>query len=61
MNEKFYILIKILLKFVSKGLIDNKTALVQVMAWCQIGDKPLFEPMLTRLSDAHMWHLGEMS
>ena len=28
------------------GLIGNKTALVQAMAWRQIGDKPLFEPMM---------------
>ena len=37
---------KISLKFVPKGSIDNKAALVQVMAWCRIGDKPLSEPML---------------
>ena len=33
MNEKFWILIQISLKIVPKGLIDNKTALVQIMAW----------------------------
>ena len=32
--EKFCILIRISLKFVPKGLIDNMSALVQVMAWC---------------------------
>ena len=31
MNEKFCILIQISLKFVPKGLIDNKAALVQAM------------------------------
>ena len=41
MNEKFGILIQILLKFVSKGAIDNKVALVRVMAWRRTGDKPL--------------------
>ena len=46
MNEKFCILIKISQLFVSKGLIDNKTPLVQVMAWHRTGDKPLPEPML---------------
>ena len=37
-NEKFYILIKISLKFVPKGLIDNKPVLVQINAWRRIGD-----------------------
>ena len=35
---------------------DNKSALVQVMAWQQTGDKPLPEPLLTRVTDAYMWH-----
>ena len=43
MNEKFFILIRISLKFVPKGPIDCKSALVQEMAWQQIGDKPLSE------------------
>ena len=33
MNEKFCILIQISLMFVPKDPIDNKSALVQVMAW----------------------------
>ena len=45
-NEKFCILITISLKFVPESLIDNKSALVQVMAWHPTGDKPLPEPML---------------
>ena len=49
-------MIKISLKFVPKGSIDNKPALVQVMVWRQIGAKPLFDPMLTQLTDAHMRH-----
>ena len=53
MNEKFCILIRILLKFVPKGPIDDKSALVQVMAWCWAGDRPLTEPMLTQLNDAY--------
>ena len=55
-NENFWISIWSLLKLVSEGLIDNKPALVQVMAWRQKGDKPLPEPMLTQLTDAHMQH-----
>ena len=46
LNENVWILIKISLKFVSKGPINNIPALVQIMAWCQISDKPLSEPML---------------
>ena len=37
------------LKFVPKGPIDNITALVQIMAWRRLGDKPLSEPMMVRL------------
>ena len=39
-----------------KVQIDNKSALVQVMAWRWTGDKPLPEPMLTQFTDAYMWH-----
>ena len=55
-NEKFCILIKISLKFVPKNSTDYNPALVQIMAWRRIGDKPLSEPMLTRLTDAYMRH-----
>ena len=48
-NEKFCILIKISLKSVPNGLIDNNTALVQVMAWRRPGDKPLSGPMMVSL------------
>ena len=34
-NEKCFISIQISLKFVPEGLIDNKAALVQVIAWPQ--------------------------
>ena len=45
-NEKVWIPIKISLKFVPKGPIDNMPALVQIMAWRRPGDKPLSEPMM---------------
>ena len=61
MNEKFCILIQISLKFVPKGPIDNKAALVQVLVCRQTGDKPLPEPMVTHFTDADMRHLGEMN
>ena len=49
MNENGWIPIKISLKFVPKGPINNITALVQIMAWRQPGDKPLSEPIMVRL------------
>ena len=46
LNEKFWIPIKISLKFVPKGPINNIPAMVQIMAWRRPGDKPLSEPMM---------------
>ena len=37
--------------YVSKGPIDNKPALVQVMAWRRTGDKSLPEPKLTQFNE----------
>ena len=34
LNENEYILIQFSLKFVPKGLINDKSALVEIMAWC---------------------------
>ena len=44
-NENVWILIKISLKFVPKGPINNIPTLVQIMAWRRPGDKPLSGPM----------------
>ena len=49
LNENVWIFIKISLKFVPNGPIDNIPALVQIMAWHRPGDKPLSEPMMVRL------------
>ena len=49
LNENVDISIKISLKFVSKGPINNISSLVQVMAWRWPGDKPLSEPMAASL------------
>ena len=49
-----------LTEVVSKGPINNKPELVQVMAWCRAGDMPLPYPMLTQFTDAYMRHQGEM-
>ena len=48
-NKNILILFKISMKFLPMGSINNIPALVQIMAWCRTGDKPLFEPMLMRL------------
>ena len=45
--------IKLSLKFVPKGPINNIPALVQIMALHRPGNKPLFEPMMVR-SLTHM-------
>ena len=37
------------LKFVPKVRVNNIPALVQIMAWRRIGDKPLSEPMMVNL------------
>ena len=60
-SENGRIPIQISLKLIPKGPIDNKPALVQVMAWCRTGDKPLCEPMMTQFTEAYMRHQGEMS
>ena len=49
LNENCCILIQTSLKFVSNGPTNNNPALVQIVAWCQTGDKPLYELMMTWL------------
>ena len=49
LNENVLISIKISLKFVPKGQLNNIPALVQTMAWRRPGDKPLSEPMMVIL------------
>ena len=56
LNENDKIRIQISLKFVPKSPIDNKPALVRVMAQCRTGDKPLPEPMMTQFTDTYTWH-----
>ena len=50
LNENVWIPIKISMKFVPKGPINNIPALVQIMAWRRPGDKPLSEPMMVILT-----------
>ena len=49
LNENVRITIKISLKFVPKGPINNNPTLVQIMAWRRPGDKPLSEPVMVNL------------
>ena len=60
-NENVSISLKIPLNFFPKGPIDNKWSLVQVMAWCRTGDKPLHEPIMSQFNDAYMHHTALMS
>ena len=53
LNKNVWISIEMSLKFVPKGPINNIPALVQIMAWCRPGDKPLSEPMMVSLT-AHI-------
>ena len=53
LNENVWILIKISLKFVPKGLINNILALVQTMACHRSGAKPLPQPRDGLTTDAH--------
>ena len=48
-NEMCRILISISLKYVAKGSMDNKPALVQIMAWRRPGDKALSYAMIVSL------------
>ena len=56
LNENYRIAIQISVKYVPRGPIDNKPVLIQVMAWCRTGNKPLLEPMMTQFIDAYMRH-----
>ena len=49
LNDNVQISLKISLKFVPKGPINNIPSLVQIMAWRRAGDKPLSEPMMVSL------------
>ena len=49
LNEDVRVLIEISLKFFPRGPINNIPALVQIMAWCRPGDKPLSAPMMVTL------------
>ena len=49
LNQNVRIPIKMSLKFVLKGSVNNIPALVQIMAWSRSGDKPSTEPVMVSL------------
>ena len=61
LSENVRISIKISLKFVPKGPVNNNPALVQILAWRRSGDKQLCEPMTASFTDAYMCHSASMS
>ena len=54
LNENVWILIVISPRFVPNGPINNMPTLVLIMAWCRLGDKPSFEPIMHWFHDAYM-------
>ena len=44
-----------------KSAIKNIPALIQMMAWCQTGDRPLSELMMAQFPDAYMRHSASVS
>ena len=56
LNTKCCISNRIPLKLFPKSPIDNISALVQVMAWHQTGDKTSHEPIMAQFTDAYMRH-----
>ena len=59
-NENVWISIKISPNFVSKGPTDNIPALVQILARCLPGDKPLFWTNAAKFTDAFMRQSASM-
>ena len=49
LNENMHIFLQILLSFFVQSSVDNKWTLVHIMSWCQRDDKPLPEPMVTKI------------
>ena len=50
LKEFYCILFQFSQNSASRCPIDNKSSLVQVLAWCRAGTKPLPEPMMTKFS-----------
>ena len=57
MKTVIFFFIKIALKYVPNGPINNDPVLVQIMAWHKTGNKPLSEPMMAYL-ETHICIIG---
>ena len=53
-NENDRISIQISLKFAPRILLDNKPALIKLIAWRRTGDTPLSEAIQTRFAEAYV-------
>ena len=49
------VLIRISLKFVLKGFINNKLSLIQILARCPTGDKLIYEAVMAQFNYAYQW------
>ena len=58
LNENVWIALEISLQFRLKVPVNNISALVQIMAWCWPGDKPLSEPMMDSLLTHVLPHIS---
>ena len=54
-------LIQYSLQFAPESSIDNRPALVQMLAWHQTGDQPLPTQMMAYSTDAYISHSASMS
>ena len=61
LNANVRIFNQISLKLVPMSPVNNKSALVQIMAWRRPGDKPLSERKMVYLIDAYMRYSASMS
>ena len=61
LSEIYCMLITISLEEFCYGSIDINPEMVQIMAWCRIGDKPLSKPKMDSFRDAYMRLSASMS
>ena len=61
LNENIWISIKMSLKYIPRGQINNIPASFYIMARRRPDDKPLSEPMMVCFTDAYMGHSASMS
>ena len=61
LNEIYCVFIWISLKYILRSPIVIMPALVQIMARCRTGNKPLSEPMMAQFIDTYLHHLASMN